>query len=143
MAVGRRKSRERREPAFDAAPARTRELRVDPRDRPGAIDHDEPTSQARPAPGPRGGRGAGEKDGERGRSRPEAEPRDQAPRKRKTGGRGGGRHKRSLLGRLVYWALVLGIWAVIGVIGIIAWTAAHLPPIQSLEVPKRPPSIQI
>ena len=25
----------------------------------------------------------------------------------------------------------------------IGWVAAHLPPIQSLEVPKRPPSIQI
>ena len=49
--------------------------------------------------------------------------------------------RRSLIGRTVYWGLVLGLWCVIGTIGVIAWVAAHLPPIQSLEVPKRPPSI--
>ena len=51
--------------------------------------------------------------------------------------------KRSLLGRTIYWSLVLGLWLVIGAVGVIAWTGAHLPPIQSLEIPKRPPSIQI
>src|SRR6266700_6668578 len=51
--------------------------------------------------------------------------------------------RRSLIGRMAYWTLVLGLWAFIGVIGVIGWVAAHLPPIQSLEVPKRPPSIQI
>ena len=30
-----------------------------------------------------------------------------------------------------------------GALGVVGWVAAHLPPIQSLEVPKRPPSIQI
>ena len=51
--------------------------------------------------------------------------------------------RRSLIGRAVYWSLVLGLWLVIGVVGIVAWTGAHMPPIQSLEIPKRPPSIQI
>ena len=51
--------------------------------------------------------------------------------------------RRSLIGRIAYWSLVLGIWCFIGAIGVIGWVAAHLPPIQSLEVPKRPPSIQI
>jgi penicillin-binding protein 1A len=51
--------------------------------------------------------------------------------------------RRSLFGRVAYWSLVLGLWCFIGAIGAIAWVAAHLPPIQSLEVPKRPPSIQI
>jgi penicillin-binding protein 1A len=51
--------------------------------------------------------------------------------------------KRSLIGRTIYWSLVLGLWLVIGAGGVIAWTGAHLPPIQSLEIPKRPPSIQI
>jgi penicillin-binding protein 1A len=51
--------------------------------------------------------------------------------------------RRSLVGRVAYWSLVLGLWAFIGAVGVIAWVAAHLPPIQSLEVPKRPPSIQI
>ncbi|HZL62425.1 MAG TPA: PBP1A family penicillin-binding protein [Pseudolabrys sp.] len=51
--------------------------------------------------------------------------------------------KRSLIGRTIYWGLVLALWVVIGAAGTIAWTGAHLPPIQSLEIPKRPPSIQI
>ncbi|TMJ05212.1 MAG: PBP1A family penicillin-binding protein [Alphaproteobacteria bacterium] len=51
--------------------------------------------------------------------------------------------RRSLVGRAAYWSLVLGLWGFIGAIGVIGWVAAHLPPIQSLEVPKRPPSIQI
>jgi penicillin-binding protein 1A len=51
--------------------------------------------------------------------------------------------QRSLLGRAVYWTLVLGLWGFIAAIGVIGWVAAHLPPIQSLEVPKRPPSVQI
>src|SRR5665647_1002344 len=51
--------------------------------------------------------------------------------------------KRSLIGRAIYWSLVLGLWVGIGAAGTIAWTGAHLPAIQSLEIPKRPPSIQI
>jgi penicillin-binding protein 1A len=51
--------------------------------------------------------------------------------------------KRSLIGRMAYWSLVLGLWLVIAAIGTLAWTGAHLPPIQSLEIPKRPPSIRI
>jgi penicillin-binding protein 1A len=64
-----------------------------------------------------------------------------ARRKRKSS-RGGGK-RRSLLVRLTYWCLVLGLWAAIGGIGTLAWVGAHLPAIQSLEIPKRPPSIQI
>ena len=62
-------------------------------------------------------------------------------RKRKS--KGGGGKRRSTLGRLIYWALVLGLWLAIGTVGTIAYVGAHLPPIQSLEIPKRPPSIQI
>jgi penicillin-binding protein 1A len=53
------------------------------------------------------------------------------------------RPRRSLIGRMIYWGAVLGLWLMIGIIGVIGWTGAHLPPIQSLEIPKRPPSIQI
>ena len=66
-----------------------------------------------------------------------------ARKKKKKSKSGGGGKQRSLLGRMAYWTLVLGLWAFIGAIGVIGWVAAHLPPIQSLEVPKRPPSIQI
>jgi penicillin-binding protein 1A len=49
----------------------------------------------------------------------------------------------SLLRRLIYWSLVLGLWGVIAAVGTIAFVVSTLPPIQSLEVPKRPPTIEI
>jgi penicillin-binding protein 1A len=51
--------------------------------------------------------------------------------------------KRALVGRVAYWSLVVGLWIGIAGVGFVAWVGAHLPPIQSLEIPKRPPSIQI
>ena len=65
------------------------------------------------------------------------------PRRRGSGGRGGGRRGRSLFRRLVYWSLVIGVWGIISGVGVMMWVGAHLPPIQSLEIPKRPPTIQI
>jgi len=50
---------------------------------------------------------------------------------------------RPLVVRLAYWSLVLALWLVIGGVGTVVYVGAHLPPIQSLEIPKRPPSIQI
>jgi penicillin-binding protein 1A len=38
---------------------------------------------------------------------------------------------------------VLGLWLVIAAAGIMVWVAINLPPIQSLEIPKRPPQIEI
>jgi penicillin-binding protein 1A len=55
----------------------------------------------------------------------------------------GGGKGRSGFGRILYWALVLGLWAIIAAIGVVAWIGAQLPPIHSLEIPKRAPSIQI
>src|SRR5215510_13245192 len=49
----------------------------------------------------------------------------------------------SPLRRLLYWSLVLGLWALIAAVGTIAFAVSTLPPIQSLEVPKRPPTIEI
>ncbi len=71
-------------------------------------------------------------------------PRERKPRvsrsvaKRRSKSRGG----RSI-GRLVYWGAVLGLWGAIATVGLIVWVGAHLPAIQSLEIPKRPPTIQI
>jgi penicillin-binding protein 1A len=53
------------------------------------------------------------------------------------------RSKRALIGRMAYWSLVVFLWLGIGGAGVVTWVGAHLPPIQSLEIPKRPPSIQI
>ena len=59
--------------------------------------------------------------------------------------RSGGKkvRRRSLLGRLVYAGWVLGLWAVVGIAGLIAYHASQLPPIDQLAVPKRPPNIAI
>jgi len=46
-------------------------------------------------------------------------------------------------GRFVYWSFVAALWVVIAGIGGAVWIGAHLPPIQSLEIPKRPPLIQL
>jgi len=65
-------------------------------------------------------------------------------RPRKRGGKSKRRKKgRPLLVRLGYWSLVLGLWLVIAGVGTVGWVGAHLPPIQSLEIPKRPPTIEI
>ncbi|MDR3465051.1 MAG: penicillin-binding protein 1A [Xanthobacteraceae bacterium] len=68
----------------------------------------------------------------------ERRPRNKAPRRGRSG-RGSG----FSLGRLVYWGAVLGLWGAIAVVGVVVWVGAHLPPIQALEIPKRPPTIQI
>jgi penicillin-binding protein 1A len=64
--------------------------------------------------------------------------RDESPRRKR---KGAGR--RSLLGRTIYWGAVLALWGVIAGIGVLIWIGIHLPPIQSLEIPKRPPSVLI
>ncbi len=79
------------------------------------------------------------KAGERREPASDASP--STPRPRKRGGRGSG--GRSLIRRMVYWCLVLAVWGVIGAVGALAYVASTLPPIQELEVPKRPPKIEI
>lgn len=53
------------------------------------------------------------------------------------------RKRRSVLGFLIKWCLILMVWAGLGVAGIVAYEAAKLPPMQTLMVPKRPPTIMI
>ncbi len=61
-----------------------------------------------------------------------------APRKRSRRTLG-----RPMLSRLLYWTMVVGLWAAMAAIGALAVAAATLPPIQSLAVPKRPPTVEI
>ena len=61
---------------------------------------------------------------------PEKEPRSAAPR-------------RSIIGRLFYWSVVLGLWGIIALGVLVAYHASKLPPIDQLAVPKRPPNIAI
>jgi penicillin-binding protein 1A len=73
-------------------------------------------------------------------------PRPARRRRRKSGSRSrkrGRGHKHWGIRRIAYWGAVLGLWMLIMAAGVIGWVFASLPPIQSLEIPKRPPSIQI
>jgi penicillin-binding protein 1A len=81
-----------------------------------------------------------DEDDEPAPARPRAERRRESAPRRPAPHRGGG---RSGLVRVLYWGLVAALWCVIAGIGGLFWVGYHLPPIQSLEIPKRPPSIQI
>ncbi len=74
-----------------------------------------------------------------GGDRPASRPKAKSKRKRG----GGGRSFGTLIGRTAYWGAVGSLWMVIAAIGMAVWIGAHLPPIQSLEIPKRPPTIKI
>ncbi|HWX07890.1 MAG TPA: PBP1A family penicillin-binding protein [Bradyrhizobium sp.] len=127
MAWARKKSGGRREPQFGLAAALS-DLRLGPQDRI-ANNDDKPKK-------PSSKREENDSDDDT--------PRERKPRaaknssRRKSNGRA-----RSGLYRLVYWGAVLGLWAAIALVGVMVWAGAHLPPIQSLEIPKRPPTIQI
>jgi penicillin-binding protein 1A len=74
----------------------------------------------------------------------ETQPAKRRPARRKArGGRGGGRKGRPLLRRLLYWLLVLALWAGIGTAGYVTWIWFRLPAIHTLEIPKRPPTVHL
>src|SRR5712675_1906454 len=128
MAWGRKKSGGRREPQFGLA-ASLAELRLGPQDRVTTDDDETPTKPSA--------------------KRKPSDTDDEAPRERKPRPSRASRKRRSKtrtrigLYRLCYWGAVLGLWAVIAVVGVVIWVGAHLPAIQALEIPKRPPTIQI
>jgi len=95
------------------------DVRLPPEERTGGIGR-----------GPAKRSAAGERHGSDGTAR-------QARRGKRSG------RRRSLLGRAFYWGAVLALWGVVAVIGVLIWIGIHLPPIQSLEIPKRPPSVLI
>jgi penicillin-binding protein 1A len=53
------------------------------------------------------------------------------------------KRRRSVFGHLVYWGVVLSVWAAVFLGGLFAYYASQLPPIDQLAVPKRPPNIAI
>src|SRR6266550_99251 len=131
MAWGRKKSGGRKEPQFGLG-ASLSELRLSPQDRvPGAGDDEKP------------------KKSPNRKTAADTDDDDDIPRERKPRARRGaskrrsrGRSRRGLV-RLFYWGVVFGLWAAIALVGVIVWVGAHLPPIQALEIPKRPPTIEI
>src|SRR6187455_2380223 len=130
MAWGRKKSGGRTEPLF-GLPAALADLRLSPADRiPAATDDEKPKKSV--------SRRKHEEDDD------EPPPRERKPRAAKGGARRRAKSRgRFRFGRLIYWGAVLGLWATIAIIGVVVWVGAHLPAIQSLEIPKRPPTIQI
>src|SRR3954470_9826358 len=137
MAGGRKKNGGRKEPLF-GLPAALADLRLSPEDRiPAVSDDDDKPKKAVPKRKP------AEEDEDDLPS-----PRERKPRAAKNDVKSGAKRRaksrgRFRFGRLIYWCAVLGIWAVIAVVGVVIWAGAHLPAIQSLEIPKRPPTIQI
>ncbi len=133
MAWGRKKSGGRREPQFGLT-ASLAELRLSPKDRVAFGDDDDDDDEAPKKPSPK---------------RKARDPDDDAPRERKPRPSKASRNRRTKtparvgLYRLFYWGAVLSLWAVIAVVGVVIWVGAHLPAIQALEIPKRPPTIQI
>src|SRR5258708_39685560 len=120
MAWGRKKSGGSKEPLFGLAAALS-DLRLGPQDRIPSPADDKPKKQSP--------------------KRKTADSDDDAPRERKppvtksSKRRSRGRARGGLY-RLVYWGAVLGLWGVIAAVGVVVWVGAHLPAIQSLEIPK-------
>jgi penicillin-binding protein 1A len=127
MAWGRKKSGGRKEPLF-GLPAALADLRLSPEDRvPDAEDRPKKSSAKR-----------------RTNDSDDEGPRERKPRPARSGAKRRSKSRgRFSVGRLFYWTAVLGLWAAIAVVGVVVYVGAHLPPIQSLEIPKRPPTIQI
>ncbi|MDX3965830.1 MAG: penicillin-binding protein 1A [Bradyrhizobium sp.] len=129
MAWGKKKGA-RKEPLF-GLPAALADLRLTAADRvPGGDD--KPKKSAKTSAKRRSGDAGDEPPRER------KAPASRSGAKRRAKSRGG-----FSLGRLVYWGAVLSLWGIIAVIAVVVYVGAHLPPIQSLEIPKRPPTIQI
>jgi penicillin-binding protein 1A len=111
------------------------DLDLSPRDHTGAPSDDSSAAPNEPSERPN------KKPGKRGASRRRRRSADAAPRQSRKGKRTG--RSRSMLGRAAYWGAVLALWGLIGGIGALIWIGIRLPPIQSLEIPKRPPSVLI
>ncbi|TYC54070.1 penicillin-binding protein [Rhodobacterales bacterium] len=146
------KGRRRIEPTFGKATGSLLDLRLSPQDRPSA-----PSSKSGSKPKSRKAPKAGTS------KKPATKKPSRSQRgtgKSGSGGRGGGRsgakRRKSrkarsraptafgrFLKRGVYWTAVLGIWSVIGVVCIVGYYAAYLPPTSEWQVPARPPNVKI
>ena len=144
--MARKKGGDRQEPHFDDAD--DTDFRLTAEDRPGVFVTDTPRKKT------------ASKTKTKSRREPEwdtqdgfaperdAPPRGNRARKTKSKkGKGSAAapllQKRSLLRRAFYWAMVLGIWCVLGIAALLTYYAMQLPPLSTLEVPERAPNIAI
>jgi penicillin-binding protein 1A len=78
-----------------------------------------------------------------------ADPRDRSGRsgKSRSSSRSGSRRSGGgffgFIRRTIYWCLVLGLWAGLGVAGLVAYYGAKMPSAESWAMPDRPPNIKI
>ncbi|MEP9349698.1 penicillin-binding protein 1A [Xanthobacter sp. KR7-225] len=124
------------------------DIRLDPRDRPAPAPVKPKRSSERPPERiaqvePRGPKRATKEERPK-QERPKQERLRPAERRAERGpGRGAGRRRTPLLWRAVKWGALLGLWALIAVAGVVAYEASKLPPMHTLMVPKRPPTVTI
>ncbi|WP_245263291.1 transglycosylase domain-containing protein [Azorhizobium doebereinerae] len=137
------------------------DIRLEPGDRPGGGHGPagKPASGKRARSEPSLDAAAESEDMAAATRRSDREPKGRSAGSRGTGGNGAsgnsgsGRGKAkaprrrrrgffSLFG-LVKWLFILGLWAAVGVGALVAYEASKLPPMQTLMVPKRPPTVMI
>ncbi len=118
--VARRRSDERIEPSFNGRGGREEddEFALDADDR---IDGRHGTKRTSKSSAPR-----------RSPAKRRAEPRERE---------GGGLF--AFLRRIVYWCIVLGIWAGIGLAGLVLYYGSRMPNASTWAIPERPPNVKI
>lgn len=119
--AGRGRSRDRIEPSFSG-----RDSRDDDDDF--ALDADDRVA---------GGRAAKRPASKSPRSRQPERRKRRQPREREGGGFFG------FIRRMVYWCIVLGIWAGIGVTGLVVYYGSRMPSASTWAIPDRPPNVKI
>jgi len=121
----RRKQKKRVEPRFEDAPRARRgaDLRA--------------TDDDRAAP-PRRKKPAAKKTTAKRKSSSARKPKKKNARSRRSGRRWTG-----VLGGLVYWSFILGIWGGIAVAGVVVWYGAQMPSATTWAIPDRPPNVKI
>ncbi len=73
-------------------------------------------------------------------------PRTREPRRRRSKRRRPERESLGFFGlirRMVYWCIVLGIWAAIGITGLVVYYGSRMPSASTWAIPERPPNVKI
>ncbi|WP_394021466.1 transglycosylase domain-containing protein [Xanthobacter pseudotagetidis] len=128
----------RREPVMGragGAGAGGLDIRLDPRDRPSAPSRAAKAERRAERPSER------ILEEPRAPKRKQREERASAPARKADRRRG--RRRTPLFWRLFKWGALLGLWALIALGGLVAYEASKLPPMHTLMVPKRPPTVTI
>lgn len=117
--AGRNRSRDRIEPSFA-----------------GGDDHGDDEFSLDPSDRIAGGRSSGRRNADLPRAKSQKK-RGKVERRRSGGGFTG------LVRRLVYWCIVLAIWAGIGVAGLVLYYGSRMPSASTWAIPDRPPNVKI